>query len=111
MIQNRLNCRARGFQETIPIRGEHFRNANIKEQNAKLQSKNQKAKVSHRGPRGPGSAFGRNQKGKGRLLRIRRMFFFCLRLSFLRLTFLRRRRKADYGEKQKTKGSFLKKVS
>jgi len=36
---------------------------------------------------------------------------FRLRLSFHRLIFLRRRRKADYGEKQKPKCSFLKKAS
>ena len=52
------------------------------------------------------SPFGRNQKIKDRLLRIRRIVF-RLRLSFHRLSFLRRRRKADYGEKQKAKSSFL----
>jgi len=54
------------------------------------------------------SPIGRNQKIKDRLLRIRRIVF-RLRLSFRRLSFLRRRRKADYGEKQKAKSSFLKK--
>jgi RNA polymerase sigma factor (TIGR02999 family) len=45
---------------------------------------------------------------KGRLLRIRRIVF-RLRLSFPRLSFLRRRRKADYGENQKPKVPFRKK--
>ena len=48
----------------------------------------------------------RNQRIKDRLLRIRRIVFH-LRLSFRHLTFLRRRRKADYGEKQSTRFKML----
>jgi hypothetical protein len=52
-----------------------------------------------------GFAYRPQPKMKGRLLRIRRIVF-RLRLSFHRLILLRRRRKADYGEKQKAKVLF-----
>ena len=53
-------------------------------------------------------ALRRNQRIAARLLRIRRVVF-RLRLSFGRLIFLRRRRKADYGEKQKPSSSHFEK--
>ncbi len=56
------------------------------------------------------SPIGHNQKVKRSALADPANVFH-LRLSFRRLAFLRRRRKADYGEKQKTKSSSLKKAS